>query len=140
MPENSDHEWILRASIPFTELKGKDLEASVYWLLDAMGAKDLEWRIGGTGGGTADGGRDLEAHFFEAADDGELRQQRWWIECKGTTGTVESHEVKAAVNNALAYGRWARPPDNFHEHAVLGVIVRFVRFLAVFGRKDVIYQ
>ncbi|MBK5124407.1 restriction endonuclease [Burkholderia sp. R-69980] len=103
MPENSDHEWILPASIPFTELKGKDLEACVYWLLDAMGAKDLEWRIGGTGGGAADGGRDLEAHFFEAADDGELRQQRWWIECKGRTGTVESHEVKAAVNNALAY-------------------------------------
>jgi hypothetical protein len=103
MPENTDCDWVLPASIPFADLKGKDLEECVYWLLDAMGAKDLEWRIGGSGGGAADGGRDLEAHFFEADEEGELRQQLWWIECKGRTGTVESGEVKSAVNNALAY-------------------------------------
>lgn len=103
MVDNTNHDWVLPAAIPFVDLKGKDLEECVYWLLDAMGAKDLEWRIGGSGGGAADGGRDLEAHFFEPDGEGEIRQQRWWIECKGRTGTVESHEVKAAVNNALAY-------------------------------------
>ncbi|VVD30885.1 restriction endonuclease [Paraburkholderia dioscoreae] len=103
MANNTNHDWVLPAAIPFADLKGKDLEECVYWLLDAMGAKDLEWRIGGSGGGAADGGRDLEAHFFEPDGEGEIRQQRWWIECKGRTGTVESHEVKAAVNNALAY-------------------------------------
>lgn len=103
MAENFQKEWILPADIPFADLKAKDLEECVYWLLDAMGAKDLEWRIGGSGGGAADGGRDLEAHFFEADDDGDLMQQRWWIECKGRRGTVDPDEVKSAVNNALAY-------------------------------------
>lgn len=103
MLDDSRHEWVLPASIPFMDLKGKDLEECVYWLLDAMGAKDLEWRVGGTGGGAADGGRDLEALFFEVDDEGELKPQRWWVECKGRTGTVESDEVKSAVNNALAY-------------------------------------
>lgn len=103
MVDHTPHEWVLPAAIPFSDLKGKDLEECVYWLLDAMGAKDLEWRTGGSGGGAADGGRDLEAHFFEPDDEGELKQQRWWIECKGRTGTVEPYEVKSAVNNALAY-------------------------------------
>jgi hypothetical protein len=57
-------EWMLPASIPFATLKGRDLEEYVYWLLDAMGEKDLEWRTGGTAGGAADGGRDLEAIFM----------------------------------------------------------------------------
>ena len=29
---------------PFAELKGRDLEECVYWLLDGMGTKDLDWR------------------------------------------------------------------------------------------------
>ena len=95
-------EWILPAKIPFRDLKGSDLEECVYWLLDAMGAKDLEWRTGGTGGGAADGGRDLEARFYVPAVDGELDAQKWWIECKGRSSTVEPDEVKSAVNNALA--------------------------------------
>ncbi len=104
-PEQSPpppQEWILPASIPFAELKRRDLEECVYWLLDAMGAKDLEWRTGGTGPRAADGGRDLEARFYTPAVDGELEAQKWWIECKGRTGTVEADEVKSAVNNALA--------------------------------------
>jgi len=67
-----------------------------------MGAKDLEWRTGGTGGGAADGGRDLEATFYTPIADGELEAQKWWIECKGRTGTVEPSEVQSAVNNTLA--------------------------------------
>jgi hypothetical protein len=103
MSDDETHKWILPASIPFPELKGKDLEECVYWLLDAMGAKDLEWRKGGTGGGAADGGRDLEARLFAPDQEGELQAQKWWIECKGRAGTVEPDEVKAAVNNALAF-------------------------------------
>ena len=103
MSEVHEHEWILPASIPFEELKNKDLEECVYWLLDAMGAKDLEWRIGGTGGGASDGGRDLEAHFFGPDDDGEISEQKWWVECKGRQATVRPREVKEAVNNSLAH-------------------------------------
>lgn len=95
-------EWVLPASIPFDKLKGKDLEECVYWLFDAMGAKDLEWRIGGKGGGAADQGRDLEAHFYTPSIDGEIDAQKWWIECKGRDGTLEPQAVKDAVVNASA--------------------------------------
>ena len=44
-----------------------------------MGAKDLEWRTGGTGGGAADGGRDLEAKFFTPSADDEIESELWWI-------------------------------------------------------------
>lgn len=98
----AQRDWIVPAEIPFSELKSRDLEECVYWLLDAMGAKDLEWRTGGAGGGAADGGRDLEAHFYAPTADGELEAQRWWIECKGRAGTVEPDEVKSALNNATA--------------------------------------
>lgn len=46
--------WVLPAGIPFAELKARDLEECVYWLMDAMGARDLEWHTGGIGGGAAD--------------------------------------------------------------------------------------
>jgi hypothetical protein len=97
-----DTDWILPAEIPFADLKAKDLEECVYWLLDAMGARDLEWRVGGEGGGAADGGRDLEATFYVPSPDGDLEPQRWWVECKGRQGTVEADQVKSAVNNATA--------------------------------------
>jgi hypothetical protein len=103
MEESSPKEWVLPAEIPLADLKAKDLEECVYWLLDAMGAKDLEWRVGGTGGGAADGGRDLEVGFFVPGEDGELVRKKWWVECKGRTATVEADEVKSATNNALAF-------------------------------------
>ena len=104
MSETDSSSWVLPAGIPFAELKARDLEECVYWLLDAMGARDLEWRTGGSGGGAPDGGRDLEATFYVPSPDGEMDPQRWWIECKGRKGTVEPDEVKSAVNNATAHG------------------------------------
>jgi len=66
-----------------------------------MRGKDIEWRIGGSGGGAADQGRDIEACFYMADPDGELVRQKWWIEAKGrTSSTVPATEVKKAVHNA----------------------------------------
>lgn len=90
------------ASTPFAGPKGHDLEECVYWLLDSMGAKDLEWRTGGCGGGAADGERDLQAAFYTPTVDGEIEAQKWWIECKDRAGTVEPDEAKSAVTSALA--------------------------------------
>jgi len=56
MSSSRQKERVLPAAIPFTTLKRNDLEECVFWLLDAMGAKDLEWRLGGIGGGASDGG------------------------------------------------------------------------------------
>lgn len=95
-------EWVIPANIPFANLKKKDLEECVFWLLDGMGAKDLAWRKGGTGDGASDDGRDLEAKFYVSNEKGEVEPQLWWVECKGRKGTVEASEVKVAVNNALA--------------------------------------
>lgn len=99
----SNLEWLLPTSIPFDTLKAKELEECVYWLMDALGAKDLEWRVGGRGGGATDGGRDLEAYFYTPGADGEIERQTWWIDCKGRKETVEPDAVKSVVTNAEAY-------------------------------------
>ena len=97
---SSQQPFVVPSEIPFEYLRGHDLEECLYWLLDAMGAKELEWHVGGRGSGAADGGRDLEAHFLTPTPDGEIVQQKWWIEAKGRSGTVEPCDVKAAVLNA----------------------------------------
>ena len=104
MSDEHSKDWIVPAAIPFEDMKSSDLEETVYWLLDAMGAKDLEWRTGGTGHGAADGGRDLEATFYTPLADGEIDPQRWWVECKGRSGTVEAAAIKSVVVNAQARG------------------------------------
>lgn len=93
-------ELVIPSEIPWTKIKGRDLEECLYWLLNSMGAKDIEWRIGGSGDGAADQGRDLEAHFYMSDPDGELVRQRWWIEAKGRSSTVPPTQVKSAVLNA----------------------------------------
>src|ERR1022692_3125523 len=69
---------------------GSQLEELLYGLLEAMGASSVTWRAGSATGVTAaDGGRDLEAIFDRPSPDGELDRQKWWVECKGRTETVE---------------------------------------------------
>ena len=53
---------VLPSEIPWLDLTGRDLEECLYWLLHGLGGRDLEWRLGGSGGGATDGGRDLELH------------------------------------------------------------------------------
>jgi len=91
---------ILPSEIPWQDLTGKDLEECLYWLMHGLGGRDLEWRLGGTGGGAADGGRDLEVHFFSPGPDGEIGRQKWWIEAKGRSSTIKPSVVKDSVLNA----------------------------------------
>jgi hypothetical protein len=91
---------IIPSDIPWDNLRGKDLEECAYWLLDALGAKDLEWRVGGQGPGGTDQGRDLECLFYVTHPDGEIAPQRWWLEVKGRAGTLEPAAVKESVLNA----------------------------------------
>lgn len=99
---NGEPKWVLPTEIPFGELKGRALEECLFWLLDGIGGRDLEWRLGGIGGGAADGGRDLEARFYTPGPDGQVEAKRWWIECKGRAGTVGKNAVMSACNNVLA--------------------------------------
>ena len=95
-------ELIIPSKIPWDDIKGKDLEELLYWLFTSMGAKDLEWRIGGKGGGASDQGRDLECSFYTASPEGDLIHQKWWVEAKGRKSTVEPIEVKESVLNVAA--------------------------------------
>lgn len=101
---NGAPKWVLPTEIPFRELKGRVLEECLFWLLDGIGARDLEWRLGGIGGGAADGGRDLECRFYTPGADGQVAARRWWIECKGRARTLEKDAVTSACSNVLADG------------------------------------
>lgn len=90
----------LPTEIPWSEIKGPDLEELLYWLFDALGAKEMEWRIGGKGAGAADQGRDIELAFYVPSPDGSIVKQKWWVEAKGRSDTVSSADVQAAVHNA----------------------------------------
>ena len=100
---NRSKSLVLPSKIPWESLKGKELEECIYWLLHAMGARDLQWRVGGTGQGAADQGRDLEATFYSSDPAGEMSQQKWWVEAKGRTGTVEKEAVVASAQNASVF-------------------------------------
>lgn len=100
--DDESQNLVLPSQIPFDELKGYALEECLFWLLDGMGARDIEWRLGGAGGGAPDGGRDIEARFFVPGDDGQIEPRRWWVECKGRSGTLEKEAVTSACNNVLA--------------------------------------
>jgi hypothetical protein len=100
--EEDEKSWLLPSEVPFDELKGHALEECLFWLLDGMGARDIAWRVGGTGAGAADGGRDIEARFYVPDDEGQIVARRWWVECKGRASTLETDAVKVACNNVLA--------------------------------------
>lgn len=92
-------EVMIPSAIPWDKLVGKDLEECVYWLTDAMGGKDLEWRLGGSGQGAADQGRDLQATFYGHTPEGDLQRELWWIEAKGRKSTVPPSEVKKSIHH-----------------------------------------
>jgi hypothetical protein len=96
---------ILPTAIPWERLKGRDLEETLYWLLAALGGKNLTWRKGGKGAGAPDQGRDLEVEFSAVDSAGVMAVQKWWVEAKGrgADATVERFAVQQAVHDA-----WAR--------------------------------
>jgi hypothetical protein len=90
----------LAVDIPWRTIKGKMLEELLFELLGAMGGVDVTWRTGGTGDGAADGGRDIEVSFLHPTPDGDVEREKWWVEVKGRSKSVESSAVKSAVLNA----------------------------------------
>jgi hypothetical protein len=98
----NSNDLILPTDIPWSKIEGHELEELVYWLLDDMGAKELQWRKGSIGGTAADGGRDLEATFQVPTPDGEVSVEKWWIQVKGRNKTVEPEAIKNTLNNTTA--------------------------------------
>ena len=93
---------VIPPHIPWDSLTASDLEECIYWLIDAMGGKDIEWRKGSIGKGAPDGGRDIEAYFYHPGPDESIEKDKWWFEVKYRTGTVEPSVVKDSIINAMA--------------------------------------
>lgn len=89
---------VVPSNVDWKSLKGHSLEECTYWILEAIGAKEIDWRVGGTGGGAADGGRDLECVFNIPHPSGEILKERWWVEVKGRNSTVAPSVVKDSVH------------------------------------------
>ena len=70
-----EQELVVPTNIPWESLKQANLEECLFWLLDSLGAKDIEWRKGGVGMGASDQGRDIEATFYMPTPDGDLRAE-----------------------------------------------------------------
>jgi len=60
-------EFVVPSEIPWAEMIGEALEELLYWLCDALGAHDLEWRAGSSSGTSIDDGRDLEGNVLAPA-------------------------------------------------------------------------
>ena len=87
-------------SIYWNTLTPSDFEKLIFFLLDDMGFKNLEWRKGGEGISATDGGRDLEAAYARIGPDDTLTFEEWWIEVKYRSQTLQPHTVQRAVLNA----------------------------------------
>jgi len=78
-----------------------DFENLVFFLLDEMGFKNIEWRKGGEGISSTDGGRDLEA-VLTIIEPGDLvRLEKWWVEVKYRSHNLSPTIVKESILNAL---------------------------------------
>jgi Restriction endonuclease len=96
----SEPKLVVPSEIPWEQLKGEALEELVYWICDAIGAVDVVWRAGSATGTSRDRGRDVEATFHHEEPDGDFRAQRWWLQAKGRSKTLEPAAVKEAANDA----------------------------------------
>src|SRR5687768_1892712 len=59
------------------DVSPSEFENLIYDLVSASGFKNIVWRTPG-----ADGGRDIEATYFQHDAVGEQIEQRWYVECK----------------------------------------------------------
>ncbi len=89
--------------INWTLLDPEKFEKLIYFLLDSIGMKNIIWRKGGPGVSATDGGRDLECEDHIIGPDGSVRTEKWWIEVKYRTNTLEKTKVQKTLINAHGF-------------------------------------
>lgn len=94
-------EYYLADNIDLNLITPEEFEKLIYFLLDEMGMKNIEWRKGGEGISATDGGRDLECEFYNLYPDGTMRKERWWVEVKYRSKTLQTSKVQEVILNAL---------------------------------------
>ena len=87
--------------IDWTLIDPEKFEKLIYFLLDSIGMKNIIWRKGGPGVSATDGGRDLECEDNIIERDGSVRTEKWWIEVKYRTNTLEKRKVQETLMNAF---------------------------------------
>ncbi len=88
-------------TINWDTIKPEKFEELVYFLLDDMGFKNLEWRKGGEGISATDGGRDLEAIYSNIGPGDILSVEKWWFEIKYRSKTLAPAEIQKIITNAV---------------------------------------
>lgn len=91
----------LQESLDFSSINPEDFENLIFHLLDEMGFSNIQWRKGGRGNSATDGGRDLEATFWNVQPAG-ARELAYWVEVKHRSGGLEKSQVQATVLNAAS--------------------------------------
>jgi len=91
---------ILRDKLDWRDITPEDFEKLVFFLLDAIGAKNIIWRKGGEGISSSDQGRDLECTFHIMGDKGKIEEEYWWVEIKYRKKTLEKTTVQKGVTNS----------------------------------------
>ena len=87
--------------IDWTLIDPEKFEKLIYFLLDSIGMKNIIWRKGGPGVSATDGGRDLECEDNIIERDGSVRTEKWWVEVKYRTNTLEKIKVQETLMNAV---------------------------------------
>lgn len=92
---------LVQIPLNWTSLTPAEFESLVFFLLDDMGFKSLEWRKGGEEISATDGGRDLQATYAKVEPDDTLTIEKWWIEVKYRSQTLSPDVVQKVVLNTL---------------------------------------
>ncbi len=89
--------------IDWSLIDPEKFEKLIYFLLDSIGMKNIIWRKGGSGVSATDGGRDLECEKHIIEEDDSIKIEKWWVEVKYRTNTLEKIKVQETLINAVGY-------------------------------------
>ena len=85
------------------DITPEKFEELTYFLLDDLGFKNIEWRKGGIGISSTDGGRDLQAKYTNFGPGDMLSIENWWIEVKSRRKTLSPDTIQKIITNAVGY-------------------------------------
>ncbi len=84
--------------LDLTTLSEKEFENLTFDLLSALGLKNCLWRTPGS-----DVGRDIEGDFFFTDVSGYCQRQKWYVECKRYTNSIDWPTVWNKISYAEAH-------------------------------------
>lgn len=85
------------------EITPEKFEELAYFLLDDLGFKNIEWRKGGKGISSTDGGRDLQATFNNLGPGDLMSLETWWIEVKYRRKTLSPATIQKIITNSVGH-------------------------------------